>query len=529
MIPETPDKRRQSDLSSEGFNKTKHQTQAPYLAKEGQSAAELFDAHRGLSYRDYLILPGYIDFSPEEVELSTQLTRNIRLGLPIVSSPMDTVTEDAMAIALALLGGIGIIHYNNTIPDQVKLVEHVKRYKNGFITDPIVLSPEHKIRDVKSIKKRYGFSGIPITQSGEKHSKLLGIVSNRDIDLETNDDIALKDIMTTELITADEGIDFAAANKILKQSKKGKLPIVSKDFHLIALACRTDLKKSYDYPNATKDSQHRLRVGAAVSTQDEDHDRLAALADVHLDCVVIDSAQGHSKYEIDMIHWIRKHYPDLQIIAGNVVTVEQCNALIQAGCDALRIGMGPGSICITQETMAVGRAQATAVYQCAHFAAQHNIPIIADGGISSIGDISNVLAIGASCGMMGSMLAGTWEAPGDYFYRDGVRLKQYRGMASLEAMKAGGGKRYFSTKANVKVAQGVSGAVVDKGSIMHYVPYITQGLRLSLQDMGLRNITELHNSMRNQKLRFERRSPGAQQQGNVHSLHSYTQPNMNLS
>jgi IMP dehydrogenase len=269
-------------------------------------------------------------------------------------------------------------------------------------------------------------------------------------------------------------------------------------------------------------------VGAAVSTLPESRERVAALYDVGVDLIVIDSAQGNSTYQIDMIRFIKSNYRNLDVIAGNVVTKDQCKNLIEAGADGLRVGMGPGSICITQETMAVGRAQATAVYKTSQFAKKYDIPVIADGGIASIGDISVALAIGASVCMMGSMFAGTNEAPGDYFYENGMRLKKYRGMASLEAMKAGGDKRYFSENQKIKVAQGVSGAVVDKGSVTNFVPYLSQGLRQSFQDMGYKSIPLLHEALYNGKLRFERRSESAQAQGSVHNLYSYSKPTMRV-
>ncbi len=497
---------------------------------DGIDAGSLFASDTGLTYKDYLVLPGFIHFHPSEVSLQTKLTREIDLNIPLVSSPMDTVTESELAIALALMGGIGILHYNNTIKEQVRQAEKVKRFKNGFIVDPIVLSPQHKIRDIDDIKKNFGFSGVPITENGTRFTKLVGIVTNRDIDLERDREVLLGEVMTKDLITAQEsggGMDLQEAYQTLKVSKKGKLPIINKEGRLVALICRSDLQKNQDFPMASKDHLNRLRVGAAISTLNESRERAEELIKVGVDCLVIDAAQGHSNYEIEMIKWLKKHHPETQVIAGNVVTTSQCQALIQAGCDALRIGMGPGSICITQDTMAVGRAQATAVYHTACFAKKNNIPVIADGGITNIGDIANALAIGAHTAMMGSLFAGTNEAPGEYYYENGIRLKRYRGMASLEAIEAGGSKRYYSDKYknSIKVAQGVSGSVLDKGSMYQYLPYLTQGLRLSFQDMGIMNINELHENMRSGNLRFEKRSHSAQLQGSVHGLHSYVTPN----
>lgn len=491
---------------------------------DGVTAEELFSGPEGLTYRDFLMLPGYIDFNVDEVDLTTKLTRGLVLRRPVVSSPMDTVTESRMAISMALLGGIGIIHYNNTVEQQQAQVERVKRFKSGFIQNPIVLAPHNRIRDLLEIKQRHGFSGIPITEAGKLHSKLLGIVTNRDIDLETDIERPLSDVMTKELVTGGEGIDMPEAHRVLRETKKGKLPVVDGQGNLVGLICRSDIKKNREYPFSSKDTQNRLLVGAAVSTRTEARERVAALVEVGLDVVVIDSAQGNSSYQVEMIRYLKKNYPDVQIIAGNVVTEEQTESLIQAGADALRIGMGPGSICITQDTMAVGRAQAKAVFRTARQAAKHGVPVIADGGISGIGDIAKALAVGASTAMMGSMFAGTEEAPGEYFFEDGIRLKKYRGMASLEAMEQGGGKRYFVEKGDIKVAQGVSGSVPDKGPMVHLMQYLMQGLAHSFQDMGVRSVEELHARLRDGSLRFEGRSLSAQAQGSVHGLHSYKSP-----
>lgn len=493
---------------------------------DGFSGAELFQSGKGLTYADFILLPGYIDFGADEVELGTRLTRDIRLNTPIVSSPMDTVTEAKMAIHLALMGGIGIIHYNNTADEQVNHVRAVKRFRNGFITNPMVLSPKHCIADVHAIKREHGFSGIPITEDGTLNSRVVGIVTNRDIDFVPDNATLLAEVMTPreKLITADEGVTLQQANHIIREKKVGKLLVVDGNFRLVALVARNDLKKSRDFPDATKDSHDRLMCGAAVSTHPRDRDRLAVLVDAGLDVVVIDAAQGYSSWQIELIREIKQRYAELQVIGGNVVTTDQCRALIEAGADGLRIGMGPGSICITQETMAVGRAQGTAVYQCAAFAKKHNVPVIADGGISNIGALMKALSLGAACGMMGSLLAGTSESPGDYFYKDGVRLKRYRGMASLEAMSAGGDKRYYSENDAIKVAQGVSGTVVDKGSVVTFVAYISQGLCHAFQDVGATSVAQLHEMLYDGTLRFEMRSLSAQREGGVHGLHSWVEP-----
>jgi IMP dehydrogenase len=498
-------------------------------SQDGLDAETLFSSGAGFAYDDLIVLPGYIDFAAADVRLETSFTRNIRLKRPLVSSPMDTVTEATMAIYLALLGGIGIIHYNNTIEEQVGMVRRVKRFENGFITEPVVLSPAHTIADVDDIKARHGFSGIPITEDGTLQGRLVGIVTNRDLDFEKERTRPLREVMSTELITATQGITLSEANKILRASKKGKLPVVDENFRLVSLVARRDLVKNIAYPEASKDASKQLLVGAAVSTREEDRERVDELARAGVNAIVVDSAQGHSVYQVRMLRYIKERHPGVDVVAGNVVTAQQGETLIEAGADALRVGMGPGSICITQNMMAVGRAQATAVYRCASYGRRFGIPVIADGGITGIGPMAKALALGASTVMVGYLLAGTAEAPGQYFYENGIRVKRYRGMASLEAMAAGGAKRYLADRADpVKVPQGVSGTVVDKGSLVDYVPYLMKGLSQAFQDMGSRDLPSLHAALYDGRLRFERRTVAALAEGTVHSLFSYQEPRFGI-
>lgn len=493
---------------------------------DGLSAEELFKPGVGLTYQDILFLPGYIDFAANDVDLSTQLTRDITLRCPIASSPMDTVTEADMAIKMALLGGIGFIHCNNSIEEQANMVKKVKRYKNGFISDPICIAPNLLIRDMDDIRIKHNFNSFPVTETGKVGSKLLGLVTKSDIDLEANRNLSISQIMTKDLIVVQEGVSLSEANAILKECKKGKLPVVDKAGNLVAMVSRGDIKKNQEFPLASKSIRNKqLMVGASVSTHPGDRERLEALYAEGLDIVIIDSAQGFSTFQIDFIRYIKQKYSSLQVIGGNVVTSTQAEGLIQAGADGLRIGMGPGSICTTQETMACGRAQGTAVYQTARLGRKYGIPVIADGGISTIGDLVKALILGAGVGMMGSLLAGTDEAPGEFYYRNGVRLKHYRGMASADALKrSGGARRYMSEDSNIKVAQGVSGSVVARGSLLSFIPYIIQGVRQAFQDLGVKSIKDAHKALASGNIRMEKRSPSAQIEGKVHNLYDFENP-----
>lgn len=492
--------------------------------RDGLTAEELFQ-NDGLTYRDIIILPGYIDFPASDVRVSGHFTKKIVLHLPIVSSPMDTVTESSMARAVAQMGGIGVIHNNCSVQKQAKMVRSVKMYRNGFIMRPKSVPPDAPVSVIHKINTEKAISGILVTDNGQHDGKLLGIVCSRDIDFVKDHSLPVSQFMTRRenMMVERHPIRLQEAMDALNRSRHGYLPVLNEKDEVVCLCSRRDAVRARDYPNSSLDHNGHLLCAAATSTHETDKERVQALAAAGADVLVLDSSQGNSVYQVSFIKWVKKTFPHIEVVAGNVVTQDQAKNLIDAGADALRIGMGSGSICITQEVLACGRPQATAVYKVCRYAASRGVPCLADGGLGSVGDICKALAIGANTVMLGSMLAGTSETPGAYFFKDGVRLKSYRGMGSIEAMTEGkeSGKRYLVEDGLVQVAQGVTGTVLDKGSVGKLLAYIHKGLQQSAQDIGERSFDAVREKMYEGQVLFNRRSPTAQMEGGVHSLYSH--------
>ena len=442
----------------------------------------------GITFDDVLLVPHYSEVIPNQVSLATNLTKSIKLNIPMMSAGMDTVTEYRMAIAMARQGGIGIIHKNMSIEAQADEVDKVKRSENGVITDPFYLSPEHTLEDANDLMAKFHISGVPITEG----KKLVGIITNRDLKFETDFSKKIKESMTSEgLITAQVGITLEEAKKILAKSRKEKLPIVDKDGNLAGLITIKDIEKQIQYPLAAKDSQGRLLCGAAVGVTANILDRVAALVEKHVDCIVIDTAHGHSANVLKVIKMVRDAYPDLQIIAGNVATGAATEALIKAGVDCVKIGIGPGSICTTRVVAGIGVPQITAIMDAYEVAKKYDIPIIADGGIKYSGDMTKAIAAGASVCMMGSIFAGCDESPGTFELYQGRKYKVYRGMGSIAAMENGSKDRYFQTGAKKLVPEGVEGRVAYKGTVEDTVFQLMGGLRSGLGYCGAPDIKTL--------------------------------------
>ena len=442
----------------------------------------------GITFDDVLLVPQYSEVTPNMIDLTTHLTKKIQLNIPMMSAGMDTVTEHRMAIAIARQGGIGIIHKNMSIEAQAEEVDKVKRSEYGVITDPFYLSPEHTLEDANALMAKFRISGVPITEG----RKLVGIITNRDLKFEEDFSRKIREVMTSKnLVTAKEGVTLAEAKKILAKARVEKLPIVDDDFNLKGLITIKDIEKQIKYPLSAKDEQGRLLCGAAVGITKNVMDRVTALVNAKVDCIVIDSAHGHSKNIITTLKEIKAAYPDLQVIVGNVATGEATKALIEAGADAVKIGIGPGAICTTRVVAGIGVPQVSAVMDCYEAAKPYGVPIIADGGIKYSGDMTKALAAGASVCMMGSMFAGCDEAPGEFELYQGRKYKVYRGMGSIAAMENGSKDRYFQTEAKKLVPEGVEGRVAYKGTVEDTIFQLVGGIRSGMGYCGAKNIKTL--------------------------------------
>jgi len=446
----------------------------------------------GLTFDDVLLIPAHSSIAPNDVDLSTNLTRRIKLNMPLVSAAMDTVTETQMAIAMARAGGIGFIHKNMSIEDQAVQVDRVKRSEHGVIVDPFYLSPEHLVSDALALMSKYRISGVPITISG----KLVGILTNRDLRFIEDVNIPIKNLMTSQnLITAPEGTTLNEAKEILRKYKIEKLPIMDKQGFLKGLITIKDIEKTIQYPNSAKDANGRLLAGAAVGITADIIQRVEALVSAKVDVVVVDTAHGHSISVINAIKNLRSKYPELELVAGNIATADAAEALIEAGVSAIKVGIGPGSICTTRVVTGIGIPQITAILECAKVALKYDIPLIADGGVKYSGDITKAIAAGANTVMLGSLLAGTDESPGETEIYQGRRFKVYRGMGSLASMEKGSKDRYFQESFQKLVPEGVEGRVAYKGSLHEAVYQLCGGLRSGMGYCGAATIDDLrHNA-----------------------------------
>ena len=444
---------------------------------------------QGLTFDDVLLIPAHSDVLPRDVDVRTHLTQNVTLNIPVMSAGMDTVTEAEMAIAMAREGGIGVIHKNMSIDEQAREVKLVKRSEHGIIVDPIYLAPDNTLSDADELMNKYHISGVPITENG----KLVGIITNRDMRFETDLSRPISDIMTSKgLITAPEHTTMEEAKRILQAHRIEKLPLVDDAGHLKGLITIRDIEKMRKFPNSNKDSDGRLKVAAAIGVTSDVEDRVEALLDAKADVLVIDTAHGHSEGVLQTIRRLRKAFPHLELIAGNVATYDATKALIEAGVSAVKVGIGPGSICTTRVIAGIGVPQITAIYDCAKAAEGTGIPIIADGGIQYSGDIAKALGAGASCVMLGNLLAGTEEAPGEMIIYQGKNYKSYRGMGSLGAMQAGSKDRYFQQNAKKLVPEGIEGRIPYKGYVSDVLFQLIGGLRASMGYCGAKDIKAMN-------------------------------------
>jgi len=466
----------------------------------------------GLTFDDVLLIPAESAVLPRDIDVSTRLTERIKLNIPLVSAAMDTVTESKTAIAMAQEGGIGIVHRNLTVAAQASEVEKVKKFESGMISEPITVAPDQKISDAQEIMKMYGISGLPVTKNG----RLLGILTNRDLRFEKRLDRPVSEVMTKDnLVTVKPGVGLDEAKEILHQHRIEKLLVVDEDFRLKGLITVKDIEKKIQYPNACKDERGRLRVGAAVGVADWE-ERVESLVRAGIDLIAVDTAHGHSRNVIDVIGSIRRRYPDLDLSGGNVATAEGTTALIQAGVNVVKVGVGPGSICTTRIVSGVGVPQITAIGSCAKAAARHNVPIIADGGIKYSGDITKALAAGADSVMIGSLFAGTEESPGEMILYQGRTYKSYRGMGSLGAMGQGSRDRYGQADvkdSNKLVPEGIEGQVPYKGSMSFNIHQLVGGLRAGMGYLGSKDVLTLR-----AKAKFMQITAAALKEGHVHDV-----------
>jgi IMP dehydrogenase len=462
------------------------------------------DLATALTFDDVLLVPQHSLVVPREVDVSTNLTRHIRLNVPLISAAMDTVTESRLAIAMAQHGGLGVIHKNLSIEEQASEVDRVKRSESGMIVNPITLSPTNKIYEALELMKKYSISGVPITDDGSKEGRLVGILTNRDLRFETNVNRPIADIMTRErLITVPVGTTLDAARDILHQHKVEKLLVVDKEFRLKGLITVKDIQKAVKYPNASKDSLGRLRCGAAIGVAKDTVERAEALVNANVDVLVLDTAHGHQQGVLDMVRRIRIKFPNVDFIAGNVATAEGTLALIGEGVDAVKVGIGAGSICTTRIIAGIGVPMISSIMDCAKAAERHNIPVIADGGIRFSGDIVKALAVGASTTMIGNLFAGTDESPGELILFQGRSFKEYRGMGSIGAMRRGSSDRYFQDEFDLEssavlssshqklVPEGIEGRVAHKGSVAAMIHQLVGGLRAGMGYCGCEDIPHL--------------------------------------
>lgn len=475
-----------------------------------------------LTFDDVLLVPRHSDVTPSQVDVSTRLTRNIRLSVPLVSAAMDTVTESRLAIAMAQQGGIGIVHKNVSIDEQASEVDRVKRSESGMIVNPITLSPANRIFEALELMKKYRISGVPITEDGSKEGRLVGILTNRDLRFETNVDRPIAEVMTRDpLFTVPVGTTLDAARAILHQHKVEKLLVVDRDYRLKGLITVKDIQKAVKYPIASKDSIGRLRCGAAVGIARDTIERAEALVAAHVDVLVVDTAHGHSQNVLDMVRTLRRRFPEVDLVAGNVATAEATEALIALGVDAVKVGIGGGSICTTRIIAGIGVPMISAVMECARAAAPHDVPIIADGGIRFSGDITKAIAVGASTTMIGNLFAGTDESPGEIILYQGRSFKEYRGMGSIGAMRKGSRDRYFQDEFDLNapgasdklVPEGIEGRVAHKGSVAAMVHQLVGGLRAGMGYCGAKNIPTLQ-----REAKLIRITPAGVRESHVHDV-----------